>query len=132
MTIQRSPENRGFQGKPYTRPLNFLLTFTGVAGQNFPIWLPKNAWFEVAEVLIKGTVAVEYQLADTIPQAIIGFVGVDGVNFAVWQHTLAGVRSNNYANSALLLVDPVGVAATVHGSVYGWEVTSDGTYRTGS
>jgi hypothetical protein len=130
MTMQR--EYGGFQGKPYTRPLNFLLTFTGVAGQFFTIWAPKNAFFEVAELLIKGTVAAEYQIADTIPQALIGFVGVDGVNFSVWQHTLAGVRSNNYANSALLLVDPVGVAGTVHGSVYGWEVTPDGTYRTGS
>ena len=60
----------------------------------------------------------------------VRFIGLDGVNFAVFAPgNLAAIRSNNASNAVLLLVDTVGVAGTVHGAVYGWEVTKEGDYR---
>jgi hypothetical protein len=119
-----------FQGRPYTRPISFSVVFTGAAGEAHAIWAPLGASFEVAGVLAKGTAAVELQIADTTTGALIGFIGLDGVNFAVWTPgNLAGVRSNDSKNGLLLLVDPIGVASTVHGACYGWEVTKEGNYR---
>jgi hypothetical protein len=119
-----------FRGRPYTRPIVFNVTFTGAAGEAHAVWFPLGAHFEIAALLAKGTAAVELQIADTTTGGLIGFIGLDGVNFAVWTPGyLAGIRSNNAANAALLLVDTVGVAGTVHGTCYGWEVTKEGNYR---
>jgi len=141
MTMSRGPLGAtagaglpAYRGLPYTRPVNFGVTFTGAPGESHEIWVPKNAFFELVTMIIKGTAAAEYQVADTTPVGVIGYVGLDGVNFSVFPGpgTLAGIRSNNYTNARLILVDPVGVASVVHGSCYGWEVTQDGGYRTGS
>jgi hypothetical protein len=121
---------KSFQGRPYTRPITFSVTFTGAVGEAHAIWTPLGASFEVAAVLAKGTAAVELQLADTQTAALIGFIGLDGVNFAIWTPgNLAGVRSNDNKGARLVLVDTVGVAGTVHGTCYGWEVTKEGNYR---
>jgi hypothetical protein len=121
-----------FRGKPYTRPISFTVTFSGAVNEQKAIWLPKAAYFEVAEIVAFSTVAAELQIADTQPANIIGFIAFNGTAFSIWQRSLAGVRSNNPSNSQLLLVDAVGAAQTVHGTVYGWEVTPTGEYRTGS
>lgn len=121
-----------FRGKPYTRPVSFTVVFTGAAGESHALWTPKNAYFEVAEVLAFSTVAGEWQLADSTAFNVIGFMAFNGTSFSIWQRTLAAVRSNTPQAAALLLVDPVGVAATIHGTCYGWEVNPDGQYRSGS
>jgi hypothetical protein len=121
---------KGFQGRPYTRPVVFSVTFTGAPGEAHPIWTPLGASFEVSAVLAKGTAPVELQIADTQTGATIGFIGLNGADFAVWAPgNLAGVRSNDNKGALLLLVDTVGVAGTVHGACYGWEVTKEGNYR---
>lgn len=118
-----------FRGRPYTRALPFAHVFTGVAGELAHLWQPKNAFFELALILMKGTVAAEYTVCDTNSANIIGFCQVDGVNFSRLDLGLAGIRSNRLANAELLILDGVGLAATIHGVIYGWEVTPEGNYR---
>lgn len=123
-----------FQGRPYTRPVPFSVTFSGTAGESHAVWLPKNAFFELVTCIAKSNNAVELILADTADGNVIGFIGLDGINFSVFPGagSLAGIRSNNPTFAQLLLVDPVGVACIVHGVCLGWEVTREGMYRTGS
>lgn len=128
-----NPAASFFQGKPYTRPLIVFHDFSGTVGEQVELWLPKNAYFELAAVICKATVAIDLNLCDTNPHAIIGFIGMDGVNYSVFQPgALAGIRSNSYTQAALLAVDPVGVASSAKFAIYGWEVTPQSGYRTGS
>jgi hypothetical protein len=118
-----------FRGRPYGPAKVFVVTFSGAAGESHAIWTSNNAHWELGLLRIKGTAAADYALADTKPESIIGMVDVDGVTYRVMNMAVATLRSNSSINARLLLVDVVGVASTVKGVCYGWEVTREGFYR---
>jgi hypothetical protein len=118
-----------FRGRPYTKAIPFAKTFTAVAGQTQEVWRVTGAFFELGLLIAKSTAAGEYAVCDSKAEAIIGYIQFDGVNFSRLDLGMAGIRSNRLNNAALLLLSPVAIAATVHGCVYGWEVTQEGNYR---
>lgn len=121
---------RDYKGRPYTKVVPFAFTNAGaVAGQSNVLWTPRGAYFELALLLAKSTAAGDYNLCDTNASNIIGFIQFDGVNYSRFDLGLAGIRSNHLSNASLIIVDPVGVIATIKGAVYGWEVTQEGNYR---
>lgn len=118
-----------YLGRPYTKAIPFAQVYAGVANTLRPIWSPVGAYFELGLLLAKSTAAGEYAICDTNKDNIIGYIQFDGVNFSRLDLGLTGLRSNRVNNAILALLDPVGVAATIHGVVYGWEVTQEGYYR---
>jgi hypothetical protein len=130
-TTQLPPEVafRDFKGRPYTKAVPFSKTFSGAAAEFQTLWPVIGGFFELALLLAKSTAAGEYAVCDSDPSNVIGFIQFDGVNFSRLDLGLAGIRSNRLNNSKLVLLDPVGIVATVHGVAYGWEVTQEGNYR---
>jgi len=120
---------RLYTGRPYSQRIPFAKTLTGTAGQQIPLWVPTNAFWELDILWLKSDGAVEVVLADTTPDNIIGWVACDGVNWSRFTFNNATVRSQGYSNTQLLLVDTVGVSCNIKGVVYGWELTPDGYYR---
>ena len=119
-----------FQGRPYTKVVPFAVTFSGVVGEFTPIWLPQNAYFEVAFIRVKSsTVAAEVTFSDTDPSAALAFAIAVPTGYENVFLGLATYRSLQSSNPKLLLVDFQGVANTIKGTVYGWEVTREGFYR---
>lgn len=123
-----------FRGRPYTKTVPFTLQFAGVAGQTALIWKPNNAYFEFAGGIIISTVAgpTEYQLCDgnvNNPFTAVLATNADYKDIRIGE--LAGYRSvGPPGNGPLLLVDTAGVAATVRGFVWIWEVDgATGYYR---
>lgn len=120
-----------FRGRPYTKAIPFEFILTGTLGATFLLWSPVNAYFEIALIQSKSTVPLDLALADTDGSLVIGFIGPDGTNSygpGTLDFGISGFRSQNHINPKLLLVDG-GVAGTVKGTVYGWEVTDNGDYR---
>jgi hypothetical protein len=118
-----------FQGRPYTKAVPFAKTFSGAAGETQQVWQIVGAFFELGLLIAKSNAAGEYAVCDSNTSSIIGYIQFDGVNFSRLDLGMAGIRSNRLSNAMLLLLDPVGIVATVHGVAYGWEVTQDGSYR---
>jgi hypothetical protein len=123
------PSALTFRGRPYTKVTPFAKVFAGAVDELVSIWQPVGAFFELGLLLAKSTAAGEYAVCDTNKDNVIGYIQFDGVNFSRLDLGMAGIRSNllNYATLALL--SPVAIAATIHGVVYGWEVTQEGNYR---
>jgi len=121
--------NTLFRGRPYSIAVPFLKTFTGVAGEAFTLWTPDNAYFELANVYARSTVAVELMFADGNAAAPIGFMVAPTATYERIDLGMAPYRSVSHTQAQLLLVDLNGVACVVRGVVYGWEVTRDGYYR---
>jgi len=117
------------QGRPYTKAVPFARTFSGAVDELLTIWTPVGAYFELAMIIAKSTAAGEYAICDTVGANIIGYIQFDGANFSRLDLGLAGIRANRLTQANLALLDPVGIAATIHGVCYGWEVTAEGSYR---
>jgi hypothetical protein len=128
-TQTSQPSQTGFKGRPYTKVTPFTKTFTGAFNELLAIWQPVGAYFELGLLLAKSTVAGEFAVVDTNAANIIGFIQFDGVNFSRLDLGMAGIRSNLLNYATLALVDVAGVGGTIHGVVYGWEVTQEGNYR---
>jgi hypothetical protein len=131
--LQRNSDltfNHLFRGRPYTKSLPFQFVLTGVAGTTHQIWAPVNAYFELGKVISRATVALDLALADTTAGQIIGFISPDATGYEIGTLDFNGAafRSQGANNPKLLLVDG-GVAGTVKGVAYGWEVTLEGDYR---
>ena len=121
---------RLFQGRPYTKVVPFAVTFTGVAGEFTEIWLPTNAYFEIAHIRIKvDTTAAELTFSDTDPSAVVNLVIAQTTGYEEVTFGISTYRSNISSNPKLLLMDFTGVANVAKGVVFGWEVTRDGYYR---
>lgn len=118
-----------YRARPYGPARIINVTFAGTAGLFTTLWAPQNGYFEMGKLRIKGTAACAYAICDTRPDHIIGYIDTDGVTFAEFDPGMAAIRSLSYANARLLLVDLSGVAATLTGAVYGWEVSPAGFYR---
>lgn len=120
-----------FRGRPYTKAYPFSFSFTGVAGENTALWVPNNAFFELAGGTILGSAAAEFQLHDgNTNNPFAGVVTVTNTYVPVQLGGQASYRSIGPAgNCKLLLVDVAGVINNVRGFLYGWEVTPEGFYR---
>jgi hypothetical protein len=115
-------------------PLPYIATpfefeFSGAQGENLAVWVPRNAVFEFAGIIVRSAVPMDMNVCDSHPGIPIMFLQtLAGVYTASW--TIGGrVRSTNHVNPQLILMDPVGVQTLVKGVVYGYEFTRDGYYR---
>jgi hypothetical protein len=118
-----------FRGRPYTKAIPFAKTFAGVAGESVELWLPQNAHFELAGGIVRGTVTLDAYLADTQAEVPFAYVQVPTTTYARIETGNGTYRSLTAHSPRLLLVNPGGVASTVKGVLYGWEVTPEGAYR---
>jgi hypothetical protein len=113
----------------YSNAIPFTFSFTGIRGENFSIWEPQNAAFELCALTIRGTVAMDLNVCDTTPAIPIGFVQIIPGSYIPLQIGWGRVRSSSFSQAKLILLDPVGVACTIKGIAYGFEMTREGLYR---
>jgi hypothetical protein len=122
--------NKLFRGRPYTKAIPFLETFTGVAGETFVLWTPVNAYFETAMIYVRSSAAdIELAYADSTQDNPFGFQIAPTTRYDQYDFGLAPYRSLSPTNTRMLITDINGVATVVRGVIYGWEVTPEGWYR---
>jgi len=116
-----------FRGKPFTKAIPFNRNLPSATGI-IDLWVPSGAFFEIAIVTIRCTVAgVDLTLADTTADNPFLFVMPDTTKYD--QYPLyPGYRSLN-TTSKVVLANPAGTVAQVKGVLFGYEVTKEGHYR---
>lgn len=117
-----------YRGRPYTKsiPFNVLVNSTAV----FPLWTPRNAYFEFNRMyILSDTAAIDLLIVDTNVDSVFGMVVPSTSEYTLVDFGSVGYRSLLASNSALGIVDPLGSAATFKGFLLGWEVTPEGNYR---
>jgi hypothetical protein len=115
-------------------PLPFIATpfefeFSGAQGENRAVWVPDNAVFEFAGIIVRSFTAMDMNVCDSHPGIPICFVQTLAGVYTSQFLGIGRVRSTNHVNPRLILMDPVGVQTLVKGMVYGYEFTRDGYYR---
>ena len=119
-----------YRARPFTKSIPFNVTFPGVgAVETAELWVPKNAYFELAAVVIRADAAgVDLTLVDTSPGASVLFVMPPTAEYQTINLN-PGYRSLLYNGARLLAVDENASGVTIKGNLFGWEVTPDGYYR---
>lgn len=112
------------------RPFTKAVPFNNILGADpIPLWLPQNAYFEVAKIFVRASIAaVDLVFADTQAQQPIAFIMPPTGSYQGYDID-PGYRSLLYNNAQLLVWDPSNSGVQIKGVIYGWEVTPDGYYR---
>jgi hypothetical protein len=119
--------SRLYRSRPFTKSIPFAKTLVDASDQ-FVLWTPIAATFELAYLIVKSANAYDGQLCDTTPDNAFLLFDCDNTGFKTYD-ILPGYRSNQTNSSKLLLTNPNGITGVIKGTLLGWEVTRDGYYR---
>lgn len=119
-----------YRARPFTKAVPFNKTFVGGADEVVNLWVPVNAYFEAAIILIRASIAgVDLALCDSTKENPFMFVMAPTTIYQTVD-IQPGYRSLSYNGARLVANDPAANAGlTIKGVIYGWEITQEGYYR---
>lgn len=103
----------------YARP--FTVEFTGFAGQWATVWQADQGAFILDRITMRATAEIDVNICDSDVSNPIGSIAATTTHYRDLENN-APIQSVNPRMSRVILLDHIGVAATVKGYVYGWIV----------